>query len=132
MSDREYVALSVFTDEFEAVSELLGLPLTKAWRKGERMSETGPGVWTHSRWKLESPAGPEAILEERIEALVVVLESRHPQVTQLVSRYCCELQCAIYYEQHTRGIHLDAGLLRRIGALGLDLDIDLYFIGGVD
>lgn len=34
--------------------------------------------------------------------------------------------CAAYFREANPGFHLDVALLRRVAALGLDLDFDLY------
>jgi hypothetical protein len=82
-------------------------------------------------WFLKSSLPISSPVEEHLEALLLVLESRAKAIATLLNVYQAEagLNCAIYYENFTPGIHLSRSITRRTAALGLYVDLDLYFLG---
>ena len=84
-------------------------------------------------WQLNSSLPISAHVEEHIEALLSLLELRAEAIATLMSFHQAEagINCAIYYEDFTPGIHLSQNITKRIAALGLYIDLDLYFLGDV-
>jgi hypothetical protein len=83
----------------------------------------------HSRWSFQSPLPLEAHVEKHFEALLPLLEPHAASIRECAAEFSVELCCAIYHHHCTGGIHLSAEILTRITALGIPLDLDLYFLG---
>ncbi len=83
----------------------------------------------HCRWSYYSPLPLETHAEKHLEALLPLLEPYATAIRQCAAEFSVELCCAIYYEDFSPGMHFSAELLRRITALGVPLDLDLYFLG---
>ncbi len=86
-------------------------------------------TWNHSWWSFQSPLPLETHAEKHLEALLPLLESRAASIRACAAEFSVELACAIYYEDFTPGMHLSSEILQRIAALGIPLDLDLYFLG---
>jgi len=121
-----------FGDDLQAVTKLLDIAPTDAWRVGDPVSDQPTMTRNHSRWTLASGCGLEAPVEDHLHALLTILEERRERIREVAQRYSVELQCAIYYEDDTAGIHLSEDVVRRVAALGLAIDLDLYFVGSED
>ena len=121
-----------FGQDPQVVTDILQIEPSKAWVKGERMPGGKRGARTHSRWVLESPLERSAGVEEQLSALLPLLEARATEVAEVSRRFEAGLMCACYFRETNPGIHLDSALLRRIAALGLGFDFDLYCLGSDD
>jgi hypothetical protein len=130
-----FLGIFQFGDDPQVVTDLLGVAPTKAWAPGAAMpgkaGERG-GRWPHGRWVLVSPGGRQASVEEQLLSLLPLLEERPDALAEAKRRYEVGLMCAAYYHEVNPGFHLDVELLRRVAALGLDLDFDLYCLAGTE
>jgi hypothetical protein len=130
-----FLGVSEFGDDPQIVTDLLGISPTQAWAPGTplpgKAGERG-GCWSHGRWVLASPAGREASIEDHLSALLPLLEVRADALAEAERRFDLGLTCAAYFREVNPGIHLDVVLLRRVAALGLDLDFDLYCLEPAD
>jgi hypothetical protein len=128
--DQSHVFLKVldFGDDPSVVTSRIGLSPTSAWRFGDPMPPHPTAIRNHSRWSLKSPLPLETHVERHLEALLSLLEPYATNIRECAADFSIELCCAIYYEDFTPGIHLSPEILRRIGALGISLDLDLYFL----
>lgn len=78
-------------------------------------------------WEFHSPLQRgEHLIQESLEALLPVLESRFEDILNLSSRYRVGINCVGYYYGSNPGLHLAAELIQRISALQLSVDFDLY------
>jgi hypothetical protein len=130
--DRTHVSFVVFEvgNDLQAVTKLMDIAPTDAWRVGDPVPDQPTTTRNHSQWTLASGCGLEAPVEDHLHALLTILEERRQRIREVALRYAVELQCAIYYEEDTPGIHLSEDVVRRVAALGLAIDLDLYFVGG--
>ena len=85
-------------------------------------------TWNHSWWRFQSPLPLETHAEKHLEALLSLLEPHAAMIRECAAEFSVELACAIYYEDFTPGIHFSSEILQRIAALGIPLDLDLYFL----
>jgi hypothetical protein len=83
----------------------------------------------HSRWTFQSALPLETHVEKHLESLLPLLEPHAARIRECAAEFSVELCCAIYYRDFTPGIHLSPEILQRITALGIPLDLDLYFLG---
>jgi hypothetical protein len=130
--NRTHVNFAVFEfgDDLQAVTKLMDIAPTEAWLVGDPFPNHSTATRNHSRWTLASGCSKEAPVEEHLGALLTILEQRCERVREAAQRYEVEIQCAIYYEDETPGIHLSEEVIRRVAALGLAIDLDLYFVDG--
>jgi Domain of unknown function (DUF4279) len=129
--DKAHVFLSVldFGDDPLIVTSRIGLSPTSAWRQGDPMPPHPTATRNHSRWSFQSPLPLETHVEQHLAALLTLLEPHAESIQECSAEFSLELCCAIYYEDFTPGIHLSSEILQRIAALGIPLDLDLYFLG---
>ncbi len=132
-ADESHVCLWVsdFGDDPGVVTEALGIAPTSAWAEGDPLPG-GPAIRrTSSVWMLQSPLPLQAHVDDHIEALIPLLEPLKERIRDCAGRFSTGIGCAIYYYQDfTPGIHFSQEAVQRIAALGLDIDLDLYFLGG--
>ena len=131
MPDKSHVFLKIldFGDDPSVVTSLVGLSPTSAWVRGDPMPPHPTATRNHSRWSYYSPLPLETHAEKHLEALLPLIEPHATAIRQCAADFSVEICCAIYYEDFSQGIHFPADILRRITALGIPLDLDLYFLG---
>ena len=131
MADQSHVFLKVldFGDDPSIVTSRIGLSPTSAWRRGEPMPSHPAVTRTHSRWSFQSPLPLESDVEQHLDLLLQRLEPYAARIRECASVFSVELCCAVYYDECTAGIHLSPLILERVTALGIPLDLDLYFLG---
>jgi Domain of unknown function (DUF4279) len=130
MPDKSHVFLKIldFGDDPSIVTSRIGLSPTSAWRRGDPMPDT-TATRNHSRWSFQSPLPLDTHVEKHLAALLPLLEAHAASIRECAAEFSVEICCAIYYEDFTPGIHLWPEVLQRIAALGIPLDLDLYFLG---
>jgi Domain of unknown function (DUF4279) len=131
VQDKSHVFLKVldFGDDPSLVTSRIGLAPTSAWRLGDPMPPHPTATRNHSRWSFQSPLPLETHVEKHLETLLSLLEPQATSIRECAAEFSVELCCAIYYEDFTPGIHLSSEIVQRIAALGIPLDLDLYFLG---
>jgi hypothetical protein len=124
-----YFAVFGFGDDPAVVTGAMGVEPTKAWAKGE---PTGirKGTQTHSRWTLQSTLPLGEPIKAHFENLLPQLESRREAVAEVRTRFEARLEVAAYWREVNPGFCLSASIVKRIAALGLEVDFDLYCLGG--
>ena len=120
---------SDFTCSPSQITERLGLAPTECWEKGEPWL---PGALRQSNaWHLYSPLPrSERFLEQHLEALLEMIEPCQAKLLALAQDYDCGINCVGYFEGEHPGFHLSAKLIGRLNKLSLDVDFDLYCLGG--
>jgi hypothetical protein len=124
-----YFAVFGFGDDPAVVTRAMGVEPTKAWRKGEPTGK-GRGIQTHNRWVLKSTLPLAEPIEAHLENLLSQLESRGEAVADLRTRFEARLAVAAYWQEVNPSFSLSASVVERVAALGLELDFDLYCLGG--
>ena len=124
-----YFAVFAFGDDPAVVTRAMGVEPTKAWVKGEPTGK-GRGVHTHSRWVLQSTLPFAEPIEAHFENLLPRLEDRLEAVADVRERFEARLAVAAYWYEVNPGFRLSASVIQRVAALGLDVDFDLYCLGG--
>jgi hypothetical protein len=123
-----YFAVFDFGDDPKVVTEALGVTPTKAWTKGEAIKHSAHGRQTHSRWVLQSQLPLAAPIDEHFRDLLPRLEQRRIAVMEVCDRFRARLAVAAYLRAANPGFRLDSEVIRRIAALELEVDFDLYFL----
>lgn len=125
-----YFAVFGFGDDPSVVTRIMGVEPTKAWVKGEPISEPRKGRQTHSRWVLQSELPLVEPIELHFASLLPQLECRREAVANVLARFETHLAVAAYWHEHP-GFRLSASIIQRIAALGLEVDFDLYCLRDV-
>lgn len=77
-------------------------------------------------WSLDADLPGDAPLEDHIEAILALMESRRDEIVSL-KRFCSvDVFCYFASDNGQGGIELEATLMRRLSDLGADLLLDLY------
>jgi len=110
------------------LSAALGLAPTSSHDIGDPRSKRDPRPWAHLRWSLRSDLDDDTDLGEHLSGLCDRMESRAATLRELAERgYELDWFCFLELEENGQGgLTLDAGLLGRLGALPVDLTLDLY------
>ena len=111
-----YYWVAGFTDPQEIVRVL---PI-EPFRIGER--ENGEKLW-EVRSALLVNGG---FIDAHLETLLETLEDHTDSIHQLSQRYDSGINCVGYFIDEHPGFHLSADILRRLCALGVSVDFDLY------
>ncbi|MDO3412205.1 DUF4279 domain-containing protein [Saccharibacillus sp. CPCC 101409] len=135
-----YCELSSETVDLDDLKRLLPIEPDRQRQKGSprpirSSASTGrtPPPYTFSALFVEPDKRRYADAEAKLESLLDLLE-RHAGHLPLPDALDVDafIEIAYYgYKEEMNGIHLDAKTMRRLAALGLELDIDLY-AGGPD
>ena len=127
---RTYLDIFAFGNDPAVVTNLTGLEPTQAYAEGDlhALPDGCQIPRRESAWRLESPLPRTAHVDDQIEALLGLIEPHADAVREAAARFEAGICCAIYYADFTPGIHLNEHVVQRIGALGLSVDFDLYFL----
>lgn len=112
------------------VTQAMGVAPTTAWIKGAPITNARGGKQTHSRWVLQSTLPLTEPIEAHFDNLLPQLENRRDAVAEVVSRFEASLCVAAYWYEVNPGFQLTANTIRRVAALGLEVDFNLYYLGG--
>jgi hypothetical protein len=125
-----YFAVFDFGDDPGVVTRAMGVEPTKAWAKGEPIAGSRKGRQTHNRWVLQSALPLAEPIEAHFEDLLPQLECRREAVADVRTRFEARLAVAAYWYEVNPGFCLSASVIQRVAALGLEVDFDMYCLGG--
>ncbi|MGK7899881.1 MAG: DUF4279 domain-containing protein [Hormoscilla sp.] len=97
------------------ITKTLGIEPTRAYAIG-----------TPVKWILESGLDESEPLNLHINQLLLLIESKVERFKKLMSVCDIEIFCGFSSENGQGGFVLDAGLIKRMGIIPLDLVLDLY------
>ncbi len=132
MATKTYVYFGVFDfgDDPGVVSAMMRIEPTEAWVKGEHYDAPSPGARrTHNRWALKSGLDEAEPLEAHLGALLVRLEPKRAEISQIAQRFPARIGVAQYFYEVNPGFRLEPEVLERFAALGLPIDFDQYCLG---
>lgn len=128
--DESRATLAIYGDDLDPdiVSDLLGCSPSRAHRKGDRKTVTSvpfrSGAWLLTV-EARSPEGPA----EAIADLLGRFPAEPGFWQRIIGVYDVSIRVAIHTSGWNRGFCLPAGLLSRVGQIGLPIDVDLYCYG---
>jgi hypothetical protein len=113
----------------DQISEWMGREPTDSWRKGDVMPKTGH-IRETSRWELQTSDYFTRDLNEPLEELLEMLRPVADPLRTLVLEHCEKASICLVgsFAEANPGLYLAKDLIATIADLGLDLDVDLYFI----
>ncbi|MET9854199.1 DUF4279 domain-containing protein [Streptomyces sp. NPDC006450] len=110
------------------ISARLGIAPDEQFERGSPMSPRHPsGARRESSvWIRRSGLGDASELADHVRALVGLVDGCREELARLSADCCLELLLGFGSENGQGGCVLPAGLLAQVGALGLDIVLDLY------
>lgn len=115
---------------FQQLAALTTLPPNEGWSKGDKRKNS-TNLYTFSSLELALPQEPGAF-EDNIGPLLNILEQDPVSIRQLVELFGGGIQAHIIFHNGNTmpgGAHLDQLAIRRLAALNLSIDFDLYAEG---
>lgn len=130
--DEFYIEFILCGDVFDldSVSSVLGLVPAKTKKKGEyEPKRTLPNKRTVWGYKIDFQNIWET--EEKLEFLLALLEQHADFLTSLPDGMESQISIVMYLRNESHfGVCLSPEFLRKMAALRIPLDIDIYFLGG--
>lgn len=131
---RVYLSIRSTTLSPSAITEKVTLNPTKTYLRGESRYPRNPHVkFKKHHWYFEPQKGVPGELENKLNFLLDRLEPAQSRIADLQDE--CEIYICIYYQGYRGwmgGWHIDKATIRRIAALGAEVDLDLYACGKQD
>lgn len=129
---REHPTLRIWPQEpgsgtAAAVSEVLGLSPSKSHEAGEPRSQRDDRPWANAMWSLHSDLPWTQPLSEHLARLCDALEGKREALNVLSENgYAMDFFCFVEVENGQGGLLLTPGILRRLGELPVELDLNIY------
>jgi len=108
------------------ITAALGIEPTRSGLKGERVSVRNQAVRRTSFWLKTSPLAHELPLQDHLEWLLTLFEPKLDALKAISERHGCNIFCGFASENGQGGASLSSGLIARLAALHVPLEIDLY------
>ncbi|MDY3554228.1 DUF4279 domain-containing protein [Gemmata sp. JC717] len=124
--------LCIFGEDLdpEAVTAVLGAVPTTACRKGDvTRRKVTTRIEPHGKWLLSIKHRSGATLEAVINELLDRLTGDLAVWANLTKRYRADLFCGLQMESWNRGLSFSPETLRRVAERGLELGLDIYYVG---
>jgi hypothetical protein len=125
----EYRAYFTITGELDpdALTSLLGLQPSSAWRKGSVNERTGL-VRKANRWNLASRLDGSNSLEDQIEDVLAQIRPVGDKVSSLLTKFEGWIQLVGYFHENFPGLTLNPGSMIELASLNLGMDFDFYYL----
>jgi hypothetical protein len=130
--DRCSICLRVFGEDLDpdTVSEMLGAVPTSACRKGDvHRGKQFDRIEKQGKWLMNLDQHRELRLDNLINRLLDQLTDDLSIWHELTLRYEVDLFCGLHLEQWNRGLGLLPSTMLRVGERGLELGLDIYYVG---
>ena len=130
---RVYLAISSATLPHEEITARVGLTPTETHTIGDPITK-----WTPTRtyrehvWRFEPQAGIPGSVEEKLGTVLDGVDAASAQIAAL--RPACNVDVNVVFkgwrgDPQFGGFHVGADMVRRLAAIGVELDFDLYAFG---
>lgn len=130
------VQFGIYDADPEEITRKLGIAPDKTTIKGEPkpIGSNQTMVAKNNSWLLElSDNDKDGEYEVLLTEMLKKLEPLETEITELAAQYHVEIAFLGYATHtHAAGIHLDKTTLHKLAKLSIELDIDIYYIGGED
>jgi len=120
-----YFFIEGFECDHSEVTHFLGLEPTEACNKGDVDGEERAEI--SSSWLLHSPLPKKTVfLDEHLETLLDILDTKSPEVLEMTRKYDCGINCIGKHFSPNPGVNLSKELIRRLGFFEISVDFDIY------
>jgi hypothetical protein len=112
----------------DQITERLGLRPTETWRIGDKAPNTGRLRKDH-RWELQTRDYGSSDLNEPLDDLLGVLTPVAESLRGVADQCDAAMICIVgSFGETNPGLFVDKAMMETIRGLGLDLQLDLYFL----
>lgn len=110
------------------ITDIMGVKPTESYEKGTPLSRRNPksAVRQESLWIKESGLDSSEPINTHISSLISLIENKVDLFKQLIPNCHIQIFCGFSSESGQGGFVLDAGLLKRLTLIPLDMTLDLY------
>ena len=112
----------------EEVTSVLGRAPTEAQRQGQELR--GPsGISRTAKfgmWRLRAAETKPGDLDAQVEEILAQLTDDIAIWNRLAAHYKIDLYCGWFMEKENEGLGVSASTLRKLGARGIELSLDIY------
>ncbi|MGK6353564.1 DUF4279 domain-containing protein [Parapedobacter sp. DT-150] len=133
--ERHEIKLSFCVWGFKDIShddltKILDVAPSKIFIEGERMNPKFPRLAKENAWFLDSPAERFADFNEKMGALLDIIESKIDKFEAVCNKYLCEFSCALFIqpksEESIPWIHFGPRYIEVIRKVKIEFDFDIY------
>jgi hypothetical protein len=119
-----------FTDvTHQDISGMLNLEPVKVHVLGERINPRILPVAKENGWMYTHSGNVSDSFEMKMDNLLAVLKSKKDILSELSSKYYCEISCAVFIkneDESTPWIHLNNSHINFLNECNVEFDLDLY------
>lgn len=113
--------------DYREVTKVIGREPSSAHSEGETNPCTGKPFRTMT-WRFDSGYDDTVPLAQHIGAIIDWLGGSPEAIKRLSESYRITLQCVGYFPKHQLGLHLSRDHVRLLGQMGVEVDMDFYYI----
>lgn len=125
----EFRILSESADlDLNAITENLGITATNTRKRGEAKSASRvftESMWGYSVYPKDSHQDWDS-LEDALESLLSILMPLKDKIREYVQKYNVVVWCGHFTSSFDGGPTFSAGVLKKLGDLGVELSLDTY------
>ena len=128
MTQHVTVSLRIFSPELdpESVTRLLNLTPNHSHRLGDHIGgKSNRPTYKHGMWSISSALPPEASLEDQLNDLLALIESKLPEIRQLSASSTVDFSCGV---MDVIGFQLSPNTLARLTNFGVPFGVSIYCI----
>lgn len=117
-----------FGCSLEVLNKKLGINATESWLKGEIIpNRDGKITRKNSSWIIKISVENSGLLNKRITDLIMLVNEN--ELKKLTDKHLCELSIVMKcHDENNIGLNFDKEILKKISALGIELDLDIYML----
>ena len=129
---REHASLRIWPRERGAgtaahVTQMLAVEPTKSHEAGDARSQRDSRTLGNAMWQLHSDLPWERPLSDHLEQLCSAMQGHREALRRLTQDgYAMDVFCFVELENGQGGVLISPELLRKLGDLSLELDLDIY------
>ncbi len=128
--NRRHASLTIMSDDLDpiAVTHALGITPFHAFKAGDKRGKKGY-IWRYGLWSISTEGEVDSEeLEQHIGALLNKVEPVKLQLATITSNPSVKARVFCFFgtDRMNDGIELSPQLMSRLGALNLQLGIDIY------
>lgn len=125
-----YLRIHDFDCDPEEITAKVSTKPTNSWIKGDIIpNRNGLVKRKQSTWELEASTSGTDPVEDQMKVLLKKVDLNFESFREVIGEYKGEISIVMYlYEGSNPGINLDAVTLKKLANLGVEVDIDIYFL----
>lgn len=113
------------------ITSVIRLEPTRTGIKGEPCDPPNARIarrWDSNYWAHEIGIDRTAPIDTHISELSRLLTTREAELRSIMGHSEAEIGIVMYCTTWNPGVHIDREVLRQLGSLGIELDVDIYCV----